>query len=65
MEVSGELHVPAAEIDPDTHWIRGWVGPTSGLDAVEKTKFLLLPGIEHRLSNQQTVNILSYHNYRL
>jgi hypothetical protein len=21
-----------------THWIRGWVGPTSGLDAMEKRK---------------------------
>jgi hypothetical protein len=25
------------EIDPRTHWIRGWVGPRGGLDAVEKT----------------------------
>jgi hypothetical protein len=23
---------------PDTHWIRGWVGPRAGLDAVVKKK---------------------------
>jgi hypothetical protein len=32
---------------PDTHWI-GWVGSRSGLDAVEKRKFLTLPGLELR-----------------
>jgi hypothetical protein len=35
MDVSGQLHVPAA-LPPGTHWIGGWVGPTAGLDAVEK-----------------------------
>jgi hypothetical protein len=25
---------------PDTHWIGGWVGHSSGLDAVEKRKNL-------------------------
>jgi hypothetical protein len=33
---------------PGTHWIRGWVGPRAGLDAVEKRKFLTLPGLELR-----------------
>jgi hypothetical protein len=31
---------------PDTHWIRGWVGPRAGLDDVEKIKFLPLPGFQ-------------------
>jgi hypothetical protein len=42
MEVSGQLHAPAAlplgEIAPGTHWIGGWVGPRIGQDAVEKRK---------------------------
>jgi hypothetical protein len=31
---------------PGTHWIGGWVGPKAGLEAVEETKNLALPGIE-------------------
>jgi hypothetical protein len=27
--------------DPGTHWIRGWVGPRAGLDAVAKRKIIL------------------------
>jgi hypothetical protein len=42
MEVSGQLHTPAAlpprERTPDTHWIRGWVGPRAVLDTVVKIK---------------------------
>jgi hypothetical protein len=33
---------------PSTHWIGGWVNPKSGLDDVEKRKFLPLPGLELR-----------------
>jgi len=33
MEVSGQLHFPAA-VPPDTHRIGGWVGPRAVLDAV-------------------------------
>jgi hypothetical protein len=33
------------ESAPGTHWIRGWVGPRTGLDDVEKRKFLTLPGL--------------------
>jgi hypothetical protein len=51
MEVSGQLRAPAA-LTPSpgdkvacTHWIGG-VGPIVGLEAVEKTKNLPLPGIE-------------------
>jgi hypothetical protein len=44
MEVSGQLHSPAylppGEITHRTHWIRGWVGPKTGLDAVEKREIL-------------------------
>jgi hypothetical protein len=32
MDVSGQLHAPG------THCIGGWVGPTAGLDAMEKIK---------------------------
>jgi hypothetical protein len=31
-----------------THWIGGWVGPRTGLDAVEKRKILPLQGLELR-----------------
>jgi hypothetical protein len=48
MDVSGQLHAPAAlhpgERVPGIHWIGGWVGPRAGLDAVTKReKFLPLP----------------------
>jgi hypothetical protein len=33
---------------PGTHWIRGWVGPRTGLDDVEKRKFLTILGLELR-----------------
>jgi len=39
MEVSGQLHAPAAlppGKEPVTHWIGGWVGPRAVLDAVVK-----------------------------
>jgi len=37
MEVSGQLHAPAA-LTPGTHWIGGWVGPRLVLDAAVKRK---------------------------
>jgi hypothetical protein len=44
MEVSGQLHAPAAlspkERAPSTHWIGGWVGPRAVLDAVVKRKII-------------------------
>jgi hypothetical protein len=33
---------------PGTHSIGGWVSPISGLDNVEKRKFLILLGLELR-----------------
>jgi hypothetical protein len=40
MEMSGQLHAPAAFIPreraPGTHWIGGWVGTRAILDAVVK-----------------------------
>jgi len=51
MELSGQLHVPAAlplgEI-PGYHWIGGWVGLRAGLDVVDKRKNSSFPppGIE-------------------
>jgi hypothetical protein len=55
MVVSGQLDGPAAlpheeRTPPSTHWLRDWVGPRAGLDAVEKrTNLLLLPRIEPQL----------------
>jgi hypothetical protein len=46
MEVSCQLHVPAAalpEKEPGIRWIGGWVGPRAGLDAVAKRK-IPVPG---------------------
>jgi hypothetical protein len=44
MDVSGQLHGPAAlppgESAPGTHWIGGQVGPRVGLGAVNEIKFL-------------------------
>jgi hypothetical protein len=37
-----------------THWRRGWVGPRAGLDDMEKTKFLTLPGLELRTFGRPT-----------
>jgi hypothetical protein len=54
MEVSGQLHAPAAlppgERVSGTHWIGGWVGPRAVLDAVVKRK---IP-ISRRESNPRT-----------
>jgi hypothetical protein len=33
---------------PGTHWIGGWVDLKTGLDDLEKRKFLTLPGLELR-----------------
>jgi hypothetical protein len=33
---------------PGIHWIVGWMGPRTGLDNVEKRKFLTLLGLEFR-----------------
>jgi hypothetical protein len=42
MEVSGQIHTPAAlspgEIAPGTLWIGGCEGPRAGLEAVEKRR---------------------------
>jgi hypothetical protein len=50
MEVSGQLHAPAAlptwERPPGTYWVGGWVDPRAGLDDVEKGKFLNLLGLK-------------------
>jgi hypothetical protein len=34
------------ESDLGTHWIGRRMGPSAGLDDVEKRKFLTLPGLE-------------------
>jgi hypothetical protein len=35
MVVSGQLHAPAP-FTASSHWMRGWVGPRTGLDVVAK-----------------------------
>jgi hypothetical protein len=65
MEVSGQLHAPAAlppaKETPGTHWIGGWVGPRTVLDTVVKRKIPSPVGnrtLESRSSNPYR---LSYH----
>jgi len=55
MEVSGQLHGPAALPPGKSHstpWKGGWVGPRAGMDEVakRKKKMLALPRIESRPS---------------
>jgi hypothetical protein len=54
---------------PDTHWIRGWVGPGAGLNDVEKKKLSTLPGIELqtlcRPARSQSLHRLLYSGSRL
>jgi hypothetical protein len=49
MELSGQLHAPAAltpkERAPGNHWIGGWVGTRAVLDAVVKRKIPAPAGI--------------------
>jgi len=36
--------VESMEEAPDAHWIRGWVGPRTGLDLLtRKKKFFIVP----------------------
>jgi hypothetical protein len=42
------LPLYSRERAPGTYGIGGWVGPTAGLDDLEKRKFLTLPGLELR-----------------
>jgi hypothetical protein len=53
MEVRGQLYVPSALTqgkESDTQWKGGWVGPKTGLDAVEKTKYLFPAPARNRTS---------------
>jgi hypothetical protein len=67
MEVSGQLHAPAA-LPPGkssgTHFIGGWVDPRASLEDLEKRKFFTLPGIELRTigrpARSQSLSRLSY-----
>jgi hypothetical protein len=48
----------SGERAPGIHWVGGWVGPSSGLDAVDEGKIsYLLPGMESRPSSPQPVAI--------
>jgi hypothetical protein len=42
---SGHSPLPR-ERAPGTCWIEGWVDPRAGLDYMEKSKFLILPGLK-------------------
>jgi hypothetical protein len=52
MEVEWSASCPGCftpwERGPDSHWIGGRVGPRADLEAVEKRKFLTLPGLKLR-----------------
>jgi hypothetical protein len=43
---SGPGRFTLGEKAAGTHWIGGWMGPRTGLDDVEKRKFLPPPGLE-------------------
>jgi hypothetical protein len=45
---------------PGTFWIGGWMGPTAGLDDVEKRKFLTLQGLELQPVGRPARSQLSY-----
>jgi hypothetical protein len=52
VEVSGQLHVPAAlHLGKRTHWIGGWVSPRLSLDSIEQKNILQPLGFEPRLSS--------------
>jgi hypothetical protein len=58
MEVSGQLDAPAALSpgkDPCNHWIRAWVGPRAGADAMAKRKF----PAHARIKSRSLVTILT------
>jgi hypothetical protein len=51
MEVSDQIHglstlLPGKDPPPGTHWIGGWVGPSTSLDNMEERKILPLSGLE-------------------
>jgi hypothetical protein len=48
----------SGERAPGTHWIRGWVGPRSGLDNTEKRTFSTLLGHELRPSSKYNDKML-------
>jgi hypothetical protein len=51
MEVSGQVHAPAAlprEGAPGNHCVGGFLGPRTGLDTGEEKNIFLLLGIEPR-----------------
>jgi hypothetical protein len=48
------------EIAFGTHWIRGWVGPRTGLNDMEKRKFLPPPGLELRPLGRPACSRLLY-----
>jgi hypothetical protein len=54
---------------PSTRWIGGWVGPRSGLDDMNKKKFLPLPGLQlrtlGRAARSQSLYRLSYRGVRM
>jgi hypothetical protein len=60
MQVSGQLHAPAAlprEPAPGTHCIGCWVGPIRSEHYGEEKNLLLLPGIEPRFLGCRARNL--------
>jgi hypothetical protein len=58
-----QLYSPG-ERAPRIHWLGGWVGPTAGLEDMEKWTFFTLPGLElrplGRPARSQSLYRLSY-----
>jgi hypothetical protein len=71
MEVIGQFNVPArfppGEIAPSTHWVGDWVGPRSGLDAVQNRKIVASAGNQapgHLAPNSSTYRQIHKPNAR-
>jgi hypothetical protein len=58
------------ERGPVTHYVAGWVGPRTGLDAVKRRKILPVPGLEirsvgHPARSQSLSRLCSNYNIAL
>jgi hypothetical protein len=55
---------PSRGKEPRACSIRGWMGPRSTLDAVEKKKLLSLPENKHRYPNRPVRGVVTLHEYQ-
>jgi hypothetical protein len=57
---SRPVHFTSRERAPGTHCIGGWVGPRTGLEDMEKRKFLSLMGLELRCLGRPPCSLSLY-----